>query len=248
MPFYPKEYLDSTRGNLVRSNCFVLMPFARDFDEVYFAIREACELPELLLSCSRADDFYGAGHIMEDILEGIVHSEYIIADVTSKNPNVFYELGIAHCCKVPSKVIILAQSIDDVPFDLRHMRCILYRRDPAGLRKLEHDLVRALQSDTGGAFKFTVANNGTYNFTDRLSGQGRNFYTFRISEIWVGRSDLKMSIFVNRQSLDQGPAEFGPNHHYLQIGESVDIQKTNWMIRVDRIEDNRAFFTVLPKK
>lgn len=76
---YPKEYLDSTRGDVVQSNCFVLMPFARDFDEVYSAIRKACEFPELLLSSSRADDFYGAGHIMEDILEGIVHSQYIVA-------------------------------------------------------------------------------------------------------------------------------------------------------------------------
>jgi hypothetical protein len=113
MAIYPKDYLDSTGGDTARSSCFVLMPFARQFDEVYSSIRTACERPELLLSCSRADDFYGAGHIMEDILKGIIHSEYIVADVTGKNPNVFYELGIAHCCKAASKVIILSQTIDD---------------------------------------------------------------------------------------------------------------------------------------
>jgi hypothetical protein len=247
MAIYPKEYLDSTSGDTARSNCFVLMPFARQFDEVYFAIQTACEGSDLLLSCSRADDFYGAGHIMEDILEGIVHSEYIVADVTGKNPNVFYELGIAHCCKAASKVIILTQTMDDVPFDLRHMRCILYRPDPAGLRKLEHDLVRALHSDAGDVFRFVVSDNGTYNFNERLSGRGRNFYTFRITEIWVGRTDLKLSILVQRQSLDQGPADFGPSHHYLQVGEAADIQQTNWALRVDRIENGRAFFSVLPR-
>ena len=61
MPIYPKEYIDGTRSDVARSNCFVLMPLARQFDGVHHAIRSACEVPALLLSCSRADDFYGAG-------------------------------------------------------------------------------------------------------------------------------------------------------------------------------------------
>jgi hypothetical protein len=248
MPIYPKEYLENNHGPAVLNSCFVLMPFGRQFDEVHHAIRSACEAPDLLLSCSRADDFYGAGHIMEDILKGIVHSEYIVADVSGKNPNVFYELGIAHCCKPPSKVIILSQTMDDVPFDLRHLRCILYRADPPGLRKLDHDLVRAFQSDSEGVHRFAIQDNGTHDFTERLSGRGRNFYTFRITEIWVGSNDLKLTIWVQRQSLDQGPAEFGPSHHYMQLGESVDIQQTKWVLRVDRIENRRAFFSVLPKE
>ena len=88
------------------------MPFARQFDDVYESIRRARESPEILLSCSRADDFYGLGHIMEDILSGIMSSDYIVADVTGKNPNVFYEPGIAHSCKAASKVVIIFQSID----------------------------------------------------------------------------------------------------------------------------------------
>ncbi len=244
MPIYPKEYLEATHGHAARSNCFVLMPFAREFDEVDHAIRSACEMPGLLLACSRADDVYRAGHIMENILEGIVHSEYVIADVTGKNPNVFYELGIAHCCKAPSKVIILAQTMDDVPFDLRHMRCIVYRSDPPGLRRLKHDLERALQGDAGDVFRFVVADGGTHSFTERLSGRNQNFYTFRITELWLGRTDLKMSIQIYRQSLDEGPAEFGPSHHYLQVGEKVDLPETNWSLRVDRIENGQAYFSV----
>ena len=163
MPIYPKEYLDLQRvtGVKARRSCFVLMPFARQFDGVYYAIKSACENPALLLACSRADDFYGAGHIMEDILAGIVHSEYIIADVTGKNPNVFNELGIAHSCKPASKVIILTQGMDDVPFDLRHMRCMVYCPDDTGLRKVEHDLVRAIGSDAESGYVFAVADQGT---------------------------------------------------------------------------------------
>src|SRR5262245_47732747 len=127
------------------------MPLARDFDEIYHAIHSACTGPDLSLSCIRADDVFRAGKVMEDILDGIVRSEFIIADVTGKNPNVFYELGIAHCCKAASKVVILTQSKDDVPFDLHHLRYIHYNPDPPGLRKLYHELVRTLKGGGAGA-------------------------------------------------------------------------------------------------
>jgi len=61
--------------------------------------------------------------------------------------------------------------------------------------------------------RFAVSDNSTYNFTERLSGRVRNFFTFRITDILVSRTDLKLSILVQRQSLDLGPADFGPNNH-----------------------------------
>ena len=245
MPIYPKEYLESVRETKPSGNCFVLMPFARDFDGVYYAITSACERPEVLLACSRADDFYGAGHIMEDILEGIVNSEFIVADVTGKNPNVFYELGISHSFKPAAKVIILTQNIDDVPFDLRQFRCIVYRPDDAGLRKLEHDIVRAIRSETMGDRRFVVANNATHTYEEPLSGHNRNFYTFKITEIWLGRTDAKFTIQVYRRSLDEGSGLLDITHHYIQVGESLMIEPTDWKIRLDRIANNRAFFSVL---
>lgn len=245
MPIYPKEYLEfHVKANALR-NCFVLMPFARQFDGVFSTVISACENPEILLSCSRADDFYGAGHIMEDILRGIVSSEYIVADLTGKNPNVFYELGIAHSCKSASKVIILTQSIDDVPFDLRHMRCIIYRPDDAGLRKLEHDLVRAISSDANDGYRFFVKNEGIYKFENKLSGHNRNFYTFQIIEIWVGREDVKFTIQVYKHSLDEGSKLLEPTHHYMRLGESQVINPTDWKIQLDRVSNNCAYFSVL---
>lgn len=109
MPIYPREFIDSFLPGGGRSNCFVLMPFISSFDGVYESIRRACESSEVLLSCSRADDFYGAGHIMEDILRGIMASEYVVADLTGRNPNVFYELGIAHSSKAATKVVIISR-------------------------------------------------------------------------------------------------------------------------------------------
>jgi hypothetical protein len=127
------------------------------------------------------------------------------------------------------------------------MRCVVYRPDRPGLRQLEHDLVRAFQSDADGVYRFAVADNGTHDFTQRLSGRGRNFYTFRIPQIWLGSAALKLDILVQRQSLDQGPADFGPDHHYMELGDTIDIQETNWALRLDRIESAQAFLSVFRK-
>ncbi len=48
----------------------------------------------------------------------------LVADLTGRNPNVMYEVGIAHTVGKP--VIMVTQDIDDVPFDLRALRCVVY--------------------------------------------------------------------------------------------------------------------------
>lgn len=248
MPIYPREFIAAFPQDHKRSNCFVLMPFARAFDDVCAAIRDVCESPQLLLSCSRADDFYGAGHIMEDILKGIVASEYLVADLTGKNLNVFYELGIAHCSKLASKVIIISQTLDDVPFDLRHMRCVTYRNDPAGLRKLRVDLERALLSDAGAEYRFVAAEASAFEFRERLSGKNRNFYRFTLDQLHVGRTAVKCALIVHRESLDEGNATLKPDYHYLEIGNTAPIRPTDWQLRLDRTKEARAYFTVCRAK
>src|SRR6185295_4116869 len=104
---HPKSFFDSANVAVQNGKCFVLMPFSDEFDEVYETIREAVESPELNFTCERADDLRGAGHIMESVLKGIGESEIVIADLTNRNPNVFYELGIAHMVKRIDKVVLL---------------------------------------------------------------------------------------------------------------------------------------------
>jgi hypothetical protein len=244
MPIYPQEFIESFLSHGTRNNAFVLMPFAGSFDDVYASIREACEAPTVLLSCSRADDFYGAGHIMEDILTGILSSEYIIADLTGKNPNVFYELGIAHSCKAASKVVIISENMDDVPFDLRHMRCIIYRNDPAGLRKLTRDLERSLLSDSRDVYRFVAAEGRSFEFRERLCGENRNFYNFTLDHLHVGNGAVKFALIVHRESLDEGNKTFEPDYHYVEAGHAVNIPHTSWEVRLDRTARDHAYLTV----
>lgn len=106
-----------------RPRAFVIMPFDPSFQPIYgLFIRDA--LVEAGYDVFRADDIKSVRNILHDIVEAIATSNIIVADLSDENPNVFYELGIAHALRKP--VILLTQNIDDVPFDLRSYRLLSY--------------------------------------------------------------------------------------------------------------------------
>lgn len=107
----------------MNATCFVISPFGEPFDEYYEKIyKPAIEKADL--QAVRADEVYGTGAIIEDIFDQIVSARMVICEATGKNPNVNYELGVAHALQKPA--IIVTQSIADVPFDYRHLRVITY--------------------------------------------------------------------------------------------------------------------------
>jgi hypothetical protein len=104
-------------------NCFVIMPFKEPLNGYYKKILVPA-IKKSNLKAIRADEVYGTRAIIKDIVSQIKKSRLIIADLTWRNPNVVYELGIAHAFGKP--VIIIVQDINDVPFDLKHLRIIKY--------------------------------------------------------------------------------------------------------------------------
>jgi hypothetical protein len=123
--------------------CFVLMPFGNDKNvQEIFADQVAPTITAAGFRCLRADDIYDTQPIIESIWENILRARLLVADLTERNPNVFYELGIAHT--VGKDVVLLSQSIDDVPFDLRHLRVILYETTPRGALALAKQLQATL--------------------------------------------------------------------------------------------------------
>jgi len=116
---------------------FVLMPFRESLRPVFSDhILKVCQ--ELGLNCKRADDIFRNTSIIEDIWEAINTARVIIADLTGKNANVYYEIGMAHT--IGKSVILLTQAIEDVPFDLRHLRHIQYEYTPRGMQSFEERL------------------------------------------------------------------------------------------------------------
>lgn len=118
------------------------MPFGGWFDtyyeEIYIpAIKAAGMKP------TRADDLYRPGNIVNDIWNYTKSADIILADLTSKNPNVFYELGLAHAIAKPA--VLITASMDDVPFDLRSLRVLVYDINlPNWGEKLKGKITKAL--------------------------------------------------------------------------------------------------------
>lgn len=124
--------------------CFILMPFNEPFDTIYK--KHIKPIIEKKFRIKRADDIFKSSEVIEDIWEYINKSKFIIADVTGKNPNVFYELGMAHT--VGKEVLIITQKKEDVPFDVKHRRFFEYSYTEQGLKKLKSNLENAMNELT----------------------------------------------------------------------------------------------------
>ncbi len=123
---------------------FVLSPFGEPFDEIYDDHIKPTVEGINGLQCMRADDIYDNRPIIEDIWRLTNEARIIIAELTGKNANVFYETGIAHT--IGKEVILITQSMDDVPFDLKHLRCIVYEHKPRGCAILEQNLETTIRN------------------------------------------------------------------------------------------------------
>lgn len=104
---------------------FVAMPFKDEFKDVYEKGIQAATC-EIGMKCIRVDEQVFTGPIMDKINDNIVKASVIITELTEYNPNVFYELGLAHGYN--KKVIMLTQDISKIPFDLRHLRIVAYEK------------------------------------------------------------------------------------------------------------------------
>ena len=120
----------------------VMMPFDMEFDGVIETIKEACSNENMI--CHRADDLWNNSTIIQDIFELIYCSSIVIVDFTSKNPNVFYEAGIAHT--LGKNVILITQSMDDIPFNLSHHRVLKYLNNTEGMHSLKDTLGHKLRN------------------------------------------------------------------------------------------------------
>lgn len=107
----------------VRPFAFVLMPFTKEFDDIYkLGIQAACTEAGVL--AERVDEQTYSETILERIYRQIQIADFVIADMTGRNPNVFYEVGYAHARA--KLCTLLTQSTDDIPFDLKQHRHIVY--------------------------------------------------------------------------------------------------------------------------
>lgn len=123
----------------------VMMPFSAEFDAVYATLQKATS--SVGLRCMRADDFWEHHAVIQDIVNLIARARIVICDCSDRNPNVFYEAGIAHA--LGKEVILITQSENDVPFDLRHLRHVRYLNNREGLTSLSEAVESRIRTVVG---------------------------------------------------------------------------------------------------
>ncbi len=135
---------DSAQGRTFLDTCFVMMPFGPWFD-IYYRDIYAPAIREAGMEPIRGDELFSTGSVIEQIWEQIQKSTILLADLTGKNANVFYELGLCHAARKP--VVFTSGQLEDVPFDLRHLRVVVYDvKDPFWGSKLKDGLIAFLKN------------------------------------------------------------------------------------------------------
>lgn len=140
-----KAKFDNVKASLSKPVCFVVMPFASELDFIYRVIKKTVESYDM--RCVRSDEIFVSRPVVEDLKVQIAESDLVIVDFTNKNPNVYYEAGLADAWK--KKWIVLTQSPDDLTFDVRHIRTILYSNKMGADVKLRENLDQAIQETMG---------------------------------------------------------------------------------------------------
>lgn len=127
----------------ITNTCFVVMPlhslFGAEYERV---IRPAVN--SVGLECTRGDEIYTKQSIVQDIWKSIRTARVIVAELSGRNPNVMYEIGMAHAIGKP--IVLLTRDQEDIPFDLRTLRYVYYDpNNPFWGQDLQSELTKILR-------------------------------------------------------------------------------------------------------
>ena len=120
------------------------MPFDKAFDDIYKLGIQAVALEQGVIA-QRVDEQKFSETMLERIYRQIDLADFIIADMTGKNPNVFYEVGYAHA--QDKLCTLLTQDVNDIPFDLQHHRHIIYNGSIQTLKSMLAEDIKWLKSE-----------------------------------------------------------------------------------------------------
>ncbi|MCK9419820.1 MAG: hypothetical protein M0R70_10630 [Nitrospirae bacterium] len=129
---------------------FMVIPFS---DEVAMSAYQHSTKPTVEsfgFRIQRADEIFSANPVFDDIITAVEQSSIVIVDISGRNANCFYELGVAHTLKRNRTIMITHDEYSDIPFDVAHFRILKYENTIEGKAKYEENLKKTLQSITSG--------------------------------------------------------------------------------------------------
>lgn len=190
------------------NSCFVIIPFGPTYNTEYEKIiRPAVEAAEL--ECVRADEIYSRPQIMADIWKSIRSTRIVIAELTGRNTNVFYEVGLAHTLGKPA--IIITRNEEDVPFDLKALRYLYYSmEDPfwdENLKKALTDMIQNLlkEEEYGTVFEgIKLIGKTEYEGKEKLPAEKeKEKPSHDLTDVWRGTMNIEEASYRCKLDLIQ---------------------------------------------
>ncbi len=231
--------------------CFVLMPFGSkpdpaggmvDFDEVYASvIRPAIEQADL--EPIRADEEGLGGIIHKPMFERLILCDYAVADLTTANANVFYELGVRHGVRPQTTVSVFAEGAR-LPFDVNYLRSVPYSLDKGIPSDAEADAEKIAAALT--AAKQDATDSPVFQLvTDLPAADISHLKTDLFRQRVAYAEDAKQRLAIARReggdALDAIRADLGPIAD-VEAGVAVDLLLSyravgSWDSMIDLVED-----------
>lgn len=140
-----KSVKNYKKSGTLKKNVFMVMPFEDKLaNELYrLSTKDICK--SFNLEIKRADELFTTNPILDDIISAIEKSIITIVDISGNNPNVFYELGMAHILKQNQTIIITHDEYANVPSDITHFRIIKYEDKIVGKKEYEDKLRKTIE-------------------------------------------------------------------------------------------------------
>lgn len=202
------------------------MPFDSSFNDTYvLGIKAACN--DLDVYCERIDEQIFTESILDRIYNQIAKADIIVADMTGRNANVFYETGFSHALQ--KKVILLTQNADDIPFDLKHYHHIVYG---GSILKLKEELVKRIDWFINNPFEKKLPNIMDFDYYFR----GQKIEDGCIIEIQKTHPYLISTNEENQTSILNFQLDiFNPNERLIKVEQQITITAPNIFFENDNL-------------
>ena len=216
----------------MKKTCFVVMGYGKktdykrgrtiDLDKTYNNILKPL-IEELGMECVRSDEIIHSGIIDKPMFNQLISADIVIADISTYNPNAFYELGVRHALK-PYTTIIISEDKLEYPFDIQHS--VIYKYEHLG-KDIGYSEVIRFKAELNQLLKTILSNPQTdspvYTYIESLqppvlkdidesSHNAKNTLRYVIDS---GEEALSKSNFIEAKSFFNKALEIDKNNSYI---------------------------------
>ena len=179
------------------NECFIIMPFSSEYNELYENyLKRLVEHQLKSVKCFRVDEFHTAKKKKTEVIEERIREcAFAIADITEKNPNVYYEIGYARAL---GKTVILIKNkhIGKLPFDIRELEVLIYDRDKIGYNDINKQILASLENDFGNLIKKPKRNAIQSCNPDTIIGKWCGRY-------WVKKVEHNVTLYIDKDKTEE---------------------------------------------